>query len=153
VDDAAIVRGHRVHLDRLPMTNRVLGGHVGAAAERFALPTAIARSIDGDALAVLPPAERGLVAEQLHGVDRLSVPADQQADVLALDIGPDLLVALVNRDGGVQAEFLDDALEQRSYSLCRLFRQQLRLARLHSSFGHGRSLGARPRAWSLATPL
>ena len=99
------------------MADRVLGGDVGAAAQRLALAAAVAGRVDGDPLALLPAAEGGLVAEQLHRVDRLAVAADQQADLLALDVGVDLLVALLDRDRGLQAEILDDALEQRPNAL------------------------------------
>ena len=90
-------------------------------------------------LALLATPEGGLVAEQLHGVDRLSVAADQQADVLAVDIGVDLLVRLLDGHGRLEPELVDDALQENANSLCRLLWQH-RLLRLNLSFGHAGSL-------------
>ena len=73
------------------VADRVLGGDVGAAlsVSRLALPVARRRRRVTRLRSWSAP-EGGLVAEQLHGVDRLAVAADQQADVLAVDARRDL---------------------------------------------------------------
>ena len=105
------------------MPDRLLGGEVGPAPQRLALAPAVAGGVDGDPLALLAAAEGGLVAEQLDRVDRLAVAADQQADVLAVDVGVDLVLVLLDRDRGLEAELLDDALEQHANPLGRLLGQ------------------------------
>jgi hypothetical protein len=72
------------------------------------------------------------------------VAADQEADVVALDVGVDLVIALLHSDGRVQPELLDDALEQHPNPLG-WFLGQYRGLRFHPSFSHARSLGARGR--------
>ena len=147
MDDPPLVRAHRVHLDGLLVPDRILGGQVGPAAQGLALAPAIAGRVDRDPLALLAAAEGGLVAEQLDRVDRLAVAADQQADVLAVDVGADLVLALLDRDRGVQAELLDDPLEQRPNPLGRLLGQHrgLRIPALLRPRGESR------RAWPAGT--
>ena len=70
--------------------------------------------------------------------------ADQEADVLALDVGVDLVLALLDSDRRVESELLDDALEQHPNPLGWLLGQDRGL-RFHSSFSHARSLGAHGR--------
>ena len=140
MDDAPFGRSHRVHLHRLAVPDGVLGGQVGAPAQRLALAAPVARGIDRDPLPILPAAEGGLIGEQLDRVDGLPMPPDQQADVLTLDVGVDLLVALLHCNRGLQAEVLDDPLEQDPHPLGGRFGQH-RSGGL-SSVSHAGSLGA-----------
>ena len=77
--------------------------------------------------------------------------ADQQADVLALDVGVDLLVALLDPDGRLQPELLEDPLEHDANALGRLLGQHRRAA-IQLSFGHVRSLRPRPNGSRCRAP-
>ena len=52
------------------------------------------------------------VGDVLDRVDRLAVAADQQAEVVALEVGTDLLVVLLDVDARFDPDAGEDLLEQ-----------------------------------------
>ena len=64
------------------------------------------------------------------------MPADQEADVLPLDIRVNLLVPLLDRNGRFEPKLLENPLEHDAHALSRLFRQHSRLG-LDFSFHAG----------------
>ena len=62
-------------------------------------------------LSILAAPERRSIAQQLNRVDGLAAPADQQADVLALDPAHDLLLVLVHLDPSGHVELVHHPLE------------------------------------------
>ena len=75
----------RVELDGSPELQRLLGGVVGLGAQRLGAPLAIAVRVDHHAHRRRAVGEDDPLREVLHGVDRLPVAADEQADVLAVE--------------------------------------------------------------------
>src|SRR5215217_7515731 len=62
---------------------------------------------------------RDLERKMLHGVDGLTVSPDEQAHVIAMENGPDVVGLLDDLDLGIQCERFVDVLEQFPYSLRR----------------------------------
>jgi hypothetical protein len=145
VHDPALVGAHVLHLDRAALADGVLGGHVGLALQGLALAVAVAGGVNADPLAVRPPLEGDLVAEQLHGVDRLPMAPDQQPDVLTVDGPANLILVLIDGDIGLEPKLVNDALEQNTHALDRLIRQSL-----HGSLG---SLAHGPQSIRRIQPL
>src|SRR5215207_5509155 len=126
VHDLAFGRPHGLELDR-PVIAQSLGGRaIRHSVQRRLATLAVAGGVDRDLLAVLGAAERGPENEVLERVDGGSVLADQQAEVVAVHRGADLLVALLDVDGRVQAERVDHPPDDRSRALRRLLGDLLR---------------------------
>ena len=79
---------HRVELDRFARAQRLLGGLVGVGAQRLGAPLAVAVGVDHDPHLGRAVREDDPLRQVLDGVDRLPVPADEQADILALAGSP-----------------------------------------------------------------
>ena len=58
------------------------------------------------------PLQAIAVGDVLDRVDHLAVAADQQPEVVALEVGADLLVVLLDVHAGLDADAGDDLLEQ-----------------------------------------
>ena len=111
VDDAALLRTHRIQLDALAATQRLLGSPVGPSGQGFAAPLAVAGSVDDDPLALTHAAESRLVGEQLQRVDGLAALADQQpVIVVALNGGSDAVVLHPNLDLTTEVKLIENAL-------------------------------------------
>src|SRR5688572_32941089 len=95
VDDAALLSAHRLELDRAPGALHSLGGAIRLAMKDLLPLLAIPGGVDDHPLPLPAAAERGPVAEELQGIDRLAPAADQKPEVVALDPDGDLLVLLL----------------------------------------------------------
>ena len=110
--DLPLDRGHRLELDPLPGRGRLLGHPHGERVERRLPAVAVAGRIDDHRLAlVVAAAEEDRVREVLDRVDRLAVPADQHAEVVALADDADLLLALLDLDRALDADLVRDPLD------------------------------------------
>ena len=100
---------------RLSRVERPLGAAHGQPFEHHAAALAISRCIDGhlDTIALATRDDR--VDDVLHRVDRLSVPADQHADVATDALDMHAVGVLANLDPAVHAELGDDPLDERAH--------------------------------------
>ena len=97
---------------RALVVDRGLGGLVGGGPQRHGAALAIAGGVDHDALADHGALARNPVGDVLDGVDHLAVAADQQAEIIALEVGPDLFRVFLDVDAGLDAATDEDLLQQ-----------------------------------------
>ena len=98
VHDLALERGHRLEGHRPVVVDGGLGGLVGGGAQRDGAALAIAGGVDHDALADDGALARHPVGDVLDRVDHLAVAADQETEVVALEVGADLVGVLLDVD-------------------------------------------------------
>ncbi len=99
VHDLALDGGHRVEHDPAPDGDRALGAAPGDRLERRRATGAIAGGVDDDRPAGLAEgAVADGVGEVLERVDRLPVPADENAEVGADELGVHLVAGVVDAE-------------------------------------------------------
>ena len=86
VHDPALGGDHGVQRDGAPVLGRLRRGAIRLALERLGAPVAIARGVDDQPLALLATAKGDAHGEVLDRVDRLAVAADQEAQVVAVEL-------------------------------------------------------------------
>ena len=108
MDDLALDGAHRLELDALARA-RAVGGAQGHRLERRGASRPIAGGVDdhGLPLAGLVAGDNG-VREVLDRIDRLAVPADQDAEVVARADGGDGLLVLGHVDPAADADPVRD---------------------------------------------
>src|SRR5215212_3046073 len=124
VHDLALRRAHRLQLHRAVELQRLGRGAVGHPVKRALAALAVARGVDRHLLALALPPVGGAEDDVLQRVDRRAVLPDQETEVVAVDGGPDLLVALVDVHGRVQPERVHDPGNDRPNPLGGLLRDR-----------------------------
>src|SRR5919202_5051312 len=141
VHDLSLDGGHRLELDRLARAHRALGAPNRQRLQDGPPPLAIARRVDDHLLALVREGAVGdRVREVLARVDRLPVPADQNAEVAAAALDVHRVVALLDVDAAVDADGRRDPLHElaRLRSERRLRADRRRLRRLVDGSDHAR---------------
>ena len=121
VDDAPLLGAHRIELDALAVTQRLLGGPISPGSQSFAATLPVAGRIDDNPLALAYPAKSSLVGKQLQSVDRLPAFADQQAVVVVAGNGSsDPVVLLLDLDLAIEIKLIENTLNNLPNPLRRL---------------------------------
>ena len=119
VHDLALDGGHRLQLDPLSRGGGLLGHPQRKRVKRRLAPVAVSRRVDGDRLSlVVAAAEDDRVREVLDCVDRLAVPADQHAEIVALTNDADLLLAFLDLDRALDSDLVRDPLDDLAQESC-----------------------------------
>src|SRR6478609_6586590 len=112
VDELALRSAHGVERHRPTEAQGLVGGVVGLAAQRLGPTLAVPLGVDLDKPALTRGAGDHAHREVLDRVDRLAVAADEEAEILAGELAADQFAVVVDRDLGVEAERVDELLEQ-----------------------------------------
>ncbi len=112
VDDAALLRAHRIQLDALAAAQCLLGSPIGPRRQGFAATLAVTGRVDNNPLALAHPAEGRLVGKQLQRIDRLPALTNQQTVIVVTGNGScDAVVLLPNLDLTVEVKLIENALD------------------------------------------
>ena len=103
-----------------PVAQRLLGRVVRVGPQQLRPALAVAIGVDHHAHRRRAVGEHDPLRQMLHGVDRLSAPADEQAHVLTLDAAAQHALVLLNLNLNLEPEPLGDLLEQLLQQLGRL---------------------------------
>jgi hypothetical protein len=111
VNHLALHRAHRFERDGATVIDSGLGSLVGRGAQRDGATLAITSGVNHDRFALNVPLHREAIREVLDGVNRLTVMADQQSEVVTVVLGHQSVGTVVDLDGCVNAGGVGDSLE------------------------------------------
>ena len=119
VDDAAVVGVHRLELDDVAPAANLLGGLLGLLGQLVLFVEAVAGDVDLHLLGVLVTLKEQAVEDVLQVKQCLALAADKPPGIVGcLQVEHLAAVLLLFLDGDVEAEVLQDGVEQRLGVLC-----------------------------------
>ena len=108
VHDPPLRRGQWIEIDGLPAAHGLIRRIVRVGAERLGAALAVSVRIDHDPYRRRSLRKHDSLREMLHGVDRLAVAPDEQADVVAVQATGQHAIALQDLHLRVELEILND---------------------------------------------
>lgn len=118
-----LLGGHRIHLDRVPGAQSLLGGAIRSRLQRLPPPLSIPRGIHNNPFALTHSLEGRLIAKELDRIDRLPPLTNQQpVIVIPFNHGLNPMIVFMNGDLPIQIKLIKDAFNKLPHAIRRLRR-------------------------------